>query len=212
MKIINIFLQFSAIFVTWCITQMFRRFPIPMKVFLSHIWPWKLTTSNTHDQLTNEPITIFTKTTSKCKDREWCTKKLPAFCRTRRHHLAELADLLCFFFAFILFFKHIYISNCCDCTMLLVTLHRVHLCYCWGGSAEEYRDSGYEHWGSTRRVGRAWRRVVLILSSMKSTPTRRGQLSISWRLWAVNKQISNDGVRNLVRIASMRIVWKYLIQ
>ena len=46
------FLQFSAVFVTWCITQMFRRFPIPMKVFLSHIWPWKLTTSNTHDQLT----------------------------------------------------------------------------------------------------------------------------------------------------------------
>jgi len=23
------------------------------------------------------------------------------------------------------------------------------------GSAKEYRDSGYEHWGSTRRVGRA---------------------------------------------------------
>ena len=42
------------------------------------------------------------------------------------------------------------------------------------GSAEEYRDSEYEHWGSTRRVGRAWRGVVLILSSMKSTPTRRG--------------------------------------
>jgi len=46
------------------------------------------------------------------------------------------------------------------------------------GSAEEYRDSEYEHWGSTRRVGRAWRRVVLILSSMKSTPTGRVQLSV----------------------------------
>ena len=48
------------------------------------------------------------------------------------------------------------------------------------GSTEEYVDSGeYEHWGSTRRVGRARRRGVLILSSMKSTPTGRGQLSIN---------------------------------
>jgi len=47
------------------------------------------------------------------------------------------------------------------------------------GSAEEYWDSEYEHWGSTRRVGRAWRRAVLILSSMKSTPTGRVQLTVS---------------------------------
>ena len=28
----------------------------------------------------------------------------------------------------------------------------------------------------------------------------------------MNKQIGNDGVRNLVRIASIGIVWEYLIQ
>jgi len=47
------------------------------------------------------------------------------------------------------------------------------------GSAEEYRDSEYERWGSTRRVGRAGKMAVLILSSMKSTPTGRGQLLVA---------------------------------
>ena len=48
------------------------------------------------------------------------------------------------------------------------------------GSAEEYWDSEeYEHWGSTRGVGRAGRREVRILSGMKSTPTGRGQLTVS---------------------------------
>ena len=48
------------------------------------------------------------------------------------------------------------------------------------GSAKEYVDSEeYERKGSARRVRRARRREVRILSSMKSTPTGRGQLSVS---------------------------------
>ena len=47
------------------------------------------------------------------------------------------------------------------------------------GSAGEYWDSEeYEHWGSTRRVGRAGKKEVLILRSMKSTPTGCEQVTI----------------------------------
>lgn len=67
-------------------------------------------------------------------------KKLPAFCRTRRHHLAELTDLL--FFCFVLFFKFFIVlyehNNFCNTIQVFNTtcatmlyFNVFFLCYCW---------------------------------------------------------------------------------